>query len=75
MPTSHDTFPAVIGLPEAILLAGPGLGRTAAYRLAKLGMFPGQLNSKGMRNYRIDRARFLELLAAGWTPPTEDGAA
>jgi hypothetical protein len=69
-----ESLSEVIGLPEAILLAGPGLGKTNAYRLAKLGTFPGQLPSVRGR-YRISRARLVEALAAGWTEDEQDGAA
>ena len=67
-------LPEVISLPEAILLAGPGLGKTRSYELAKLGMFPGQLPTVRGR-YRINRAALLEALADGWTEDEKDGAA
>lgn len=67
----------IISLPAAILLAGPGLGRDFAYKLAKRGLFPGQVATiRGL--YRVNREDMLAALAAGWTPPadlSEDGGA
>lgn len=66
-----------ISLSAAVLLAGPGLGRDLAYKLARRDLFPGQLPTIRGR-YRVDRDAMLAALADGWTPPAledEGGAA